>query len=745
MAQLIAVTREALVRQESGGTRDIAQRNTTSDALRLLGQYEVQLSKAYPMALLEIFAEGPTGARQRPADASGMDFGELSLVDDAQVQAQVELSRAQQLAIYTTDATLSELNGLVSAAQGLHRVQPERNPLRPENYIRALQQVVADTGVPPPVRDAWMQHMRELLGKELVGTYQRAAQDLRGHGISPVGYGRAAASGGRAGASSYGSSYSDSPHTGQGTSYGTPYGTPSVYGRIGMANDWSGEAYLAPEAEEALLTVGLLRQMLAGGGDPYEGLRHTLVEGSAGPRSQGHRPVAGGYHGGSALRQPVLPGGHRGHGHYPSEAAKALEDIAQLEQLVGRLAHGHPVPAIAGGGGAVPQSAYGVSYGASIESPALAAEVVARMIETIAQDPRLLPPVQQAVQNLEPAIRQLVRHDAQFFNDSQHPARRLLDELTQRSLAFQSEDVPGFSAFMRLINEVVGHLVGAPVTDGEPFASVLKALHAAWDAQDHQQQAQRQAQELKRLQADQRELLAEKIAAGIRKLPDVEQVPRAVMDFACGPWADVAALAQVNSPGADPGAYLALVPELFWSAQPQLASADKARLVTVMPDLRATLRRGLQTIAYPQAEQNAFLAQLAALYQQAIATVDAEDLLPAPIVQSDPILAEETAVVPRATGSAASEIAAPVLPRADVDAEFVIGAWLELTTHRRVVRTQLTWTSPQKTLFLFTSADGSTQSMTRRMRDKLAADGSLRVVPAQLVATQPPGKPSRAR
>lgn len=133
------------------------------------------------------------------------------------------------------------------------------------------------------------------------------------------------------------------------------------------------------------------------------------------------------------------------------------------------------------------------------------------------------------------------------------------------------------------------------------------------------------------------------------------------------------------------------------------------------------------------------------MYQQAIATVDAEDLLPAPIVQSDPILAEETAVVPSATGSAASEIAAPVMPRADVDAEFVIGAWLELTTHRRVVRTQLTWTSPQKTLFLFTSADGSTQSMTRRMRDKLAADGSLRVVPAQLVATQPPGKPSCAR
>jgi hypothetical protein len=44
------------------------------------------------------------------------------------------------------------------------------------------------------------------------------------------------------------------------------------------------------------------------------------------------------------------------------------------------------------------------------------------------------------------------------------------------------------------------------------------------------------------------------------------------------------------------------------------------------------------------------------------------------------------------------------------------------------VRTQLTWASPNGTLFLFTSPDGSTQSMTRRMRDKLAGEGTLRVV-----------------
>jgi len=58
----------------------------------------------------------------------------------------------------------------------------------------------------------------------------------------------------------------------------------------------------------------------------------------------------------------------------------------------------------------------------------------------------------------------------------------------------------------------------------------------------------------------------------------------------------------------------------------------------------------------------------------------------------------------------------------------VLGTWVELVSQGRTVRTQLTWISPNGTLFLFTGADGSTQSMTLRMRDKLLAQGNLHLV-----------------
>jgi hypothetical protein len=744
MQQLVTVARGALTTQENE-LRDIARRNLASDALRLLNQHEAALLKGYPMALLEVFADGPEPARTSKADATGLDFGELSLVDDDEVQAQVELSRAQQLAVHATEAVLSELNGLVSSAQGLRRVHPERNPLRPENYIRALQQVIADTGVATPIREAWMQPMRTQLGDLLVDVYKRAAQSLREQGVQPVGFGAAPGGSngyGPPGRSAYGGGYAaqgsqwGGAHSGHGAGYGggTGYGPPTGYGRSSWAAADPGMTGLAAEAEEALLTVGILRQMLAGGGDPFESVRAPM------PMAQAGLATRGGAESASYSTQGAPISGH--YTHMNVAAAEAMEDIAQLERLVGRLA-GSSQPGYAPSGHSAPRSLYGVTYGAAEEaSPAQAAEVVARMVENIAQDSRLLPPVQQAVQRMEPAIRQLVRHDVRFFSDANHPARRLLDEVTQRSLAYTDVNASGFRSYMRLVQQAVDHLAQKEITSATPFEAVLKALESAWAQQEKKLQARREAEQQALLQAEQREMLAEKIAANIQKLPGVDHVPADILNFATGPWARVAAQAQVQQPGAeggDPGGYLAVVPELFWSVQPALVGSDKDRLVDAIPSMLAKLRQGLQSIDHPAQEINALIERLVLLHQQVLDAAELASQQAA--LDADPSLETGEALLEQeATSSVAGldvnlEDSAPsASPEPEEDEDpFYIGAWVDLVTNGKVVRTQLTWASPHNTLFLFTGADGSTQSMTRRMRDKLAAEGLLRILPRQHV------------
>ena len=270
MGKLVKVTQGALAGEESS-SRNIQQRNLISDSLRLLNKHEAALIKGYSMALLEIFAEGPATSKGRATEDTGMDFGELSLLDESEMLAQVELSKAQQSALHATDAVLAELNTLVSSAQGLRSVQPERNPLRPESYIRALQQVVGETGVSSEIRQLWMQHMRDLLGKLLVDEYKSTAKSLREHGVQPVGYAVVSAPGG-------GSSRRGGPGTGYGgTGYGTGYAGPGTgygssyegyghsmnapmgdYGHTGYghgagpATGWSGDSQqgaMAPAAE----------------------------------------------------------------------------------------------------------------------------------------------------------------------------------------------------------------------------------------------------------------------------------------------------------------------------------------------------------------------------------------------------------------------------------------------------------------------------------------------------------------
>ena len=205
-----------------------------------------------------------------------------------------------------------------------------------------------------------------------------------------------------------------------------------------------------------------------------------------------------------------------------------------------------------------------------------------------------------------------------------------------------------------------------------------------------------------------------------------------VLDFA-------GLVAQADGGEDDPGGYLALVPMLLWSAQPELTRAEPDRLSEAIPGLLVKLREGLQTIDHPAAKTSAFLQRLVGLHQDAFEraafakiTLDPEDSVQDSRDPNDSVAAvagyDDSAQA--LVDIAPPEPAAAAPTKAEPYAEFVVGAWVELISNGRAVHTQLTWSSPHGTLFLFTAPDNSTQSMTRRMRDKLADEGALRVVPA---------------
>lgn len=782
MEKLVDYTRHTLREREST-LRNFGDRNAVTEAIEQLNRHHRGMVDAFVRLVEAGFAAGSAGDAEaiKPQALLELRFDQLELMDESQVQTRVELARAQQMTLHAVEASLPELNTLTSALQGFPNVLPERNPFRPEVYLRALQEVVEKTGASSQVRMAWSQQMCALLGKELHGFYAFLNRKLQSKGIKPAGYTVTQVAGGAGvGRALYTPDVLPSVRSGEGVDAGEARRAPAVAQPIAQAKAGAvpagaakprsaGPAMPVPPrpaprpdpvaSPESLLTVDRLRRLLA---DEPPHARHSAA---AQPRQDNMDSVA------ARLEEftrrferefELSPDASEGP---PSDFATtmpaafdAFEDPRDVDQVMQRLASRAPRRT-----GAQPLTV-GVlrrqlrQHGEDM-GHAVALEVVTLMIENIIGDPRLLAPVRQAVQDLEPALMQLVVADVRFFSDKTHAARRLLDEVTQRSLAFQTERSPGFAEFMKPVNAMVDMLSGAVIDNASPFDVALRELDRAWSEHRETETRKREQAVQALMQAEQRNLLAARVRQEVQQFEGLGAVAVELQEFLMGPWSQVVAQSRLGERAAeaDPGGYFALIPELLWSAQPALARQNLGRLTRLIPSLLGRLREGLKTIDFPPILTSAFLEKLIVLHQAAYRPAVVSELAPAPAPApvADPSaqghedlesawLAPQEArasgflTLPPEAGPDADAPTEPVgLPQlASADAvPLGLGAWVELLSEGRWVRTQLTWASPHGSLFLFTGADGSTQSMTRRMRDRLVAEGSLRVVADQPVVS----------
>ncbi|MBE7370113.1 DUF1631 family protein [Ramlibacter pallidus] len=399
----------------------------------------------------------------------------------------------------------------------------------------------------------------------------------------------------------------------------------------------------------------------------------------------------------------------------------------------------------------------------------LGEEVVGMMFDHLAEDRRLLPSVKRQLKLMEPAVHRLAKEDSRFFSDRTHPARLVLDRITQRSLAFTSDADPGFARFMASV-ESASKWLESKVVDAETFGELLDHLQAQWGEQDQGARQKREEAAKALLHAEQRNLLAQKLAADFTGMLQGLDVADFVHDFLRNAWAQVVAEAQLSCEdgSSDPHGYRALVDDLVWSVQKTSAQRGRARrLVQMIPGLLQRMRAGLQGIGYPPELTQRFFDHLITLHKAAVqegrdaATQTAADAaweeeskfsdsavemwLDGVEVQESgyvdfPGLETDTEHVASAEAAqqealeAEQELAAaPDLNLQEPapalrDAELKVGTWVEIQIKGEWVRAQLTWSSPHATLFMFTSVGGTAHSMSRRTLDKLRASDTLRVI-----------------
>ncbi len=384
-------------------------------------------------------------------------------------------------------------------------------------------------------------------------------------------------------------------------------------------------------------------------------------------------------------------------------------------------------------------------------------EVIHMMLDNLGRDERMLPQVRELLQSLEPVLLKLSQADPRFFSERQHPARMFLDRLTHRSLAYSAVHDEGYQRFMKAATQAVG-VLGRGDGDAAAFAYVLKKLENGWKRDDAAQHQRQEEAARALLHAEQRNLLAQRLAEDFHQRQEHKDIPELVSGFLRGPWAQVVAESQLRCVDgtSDPDGYLAMVDDLIWSVQVRLTRRHRNRLVEMVPGLLVKVRQGLQLIDYPAERIPVFFDALISLHEKAfegprqgarveetgelasegaelvaegaeLAAPDAAEFWVADheagesgYLQDDADMGVEHAAL-----EASRELGPP---RPWTAGDLVTGSWVELMVGGVWLRAQLTWASPHKTLFMFVSQGGLAHSMSRRTMDRLRMRGSIRVV-----------------
>jgi hypothetical protein len=320
---------------------------------------------------------------------------------------------------------------------------------------------------------------------------------------------------------------------------------------------------------------------------------------------------------------------------------------------------------------------------------AISMDVIGLLFDYIFRDPTIADSTRALFGRLQVPIVKAALLDRSFFSDSKHPARQLLDHLADAAVGAANDDAYR-STFEAVARNIIDRISADFEIDVAVFSDADARLRAFVD-QERQNSATALSDgmaEALRAEADEadravvRLLLRERLA-GL-------DVPFEVRSFVETIWADyLAALRKEQGVDSPPwNSALSTLDDALWSIVAKERTAQKARLTRMIPSLIGNLRAGCKSLQVPVERSKAFFEALYALHMEAIKPAA---IAPVPAI-ADP------------------DDAAPPPPPVNVHdyvGEMVVGTWLQFDHANGAIDARLTWVSPLRAKYLFTSRSRS--------------------------------------
>lgn len=336
-------------------------------------------------------------------------------------------------------------------------------------------------------------------------------------------------------------------------------------------------------------------------------------------------------------------------------------------------------------------------------------DALAEVFDFVFADPFIPSALKFVIGRLQIPVLKAAMIDREFFFSGNHPARKLIDALAAAAVAWTPEkgqDDPLYVAIEAAVKRVLKEfeedlaLFGEVLLEFEDFLAQEQRLAQQQVDSVADAQAAEEALDAARARAD------EELLRRVQVLPSDLGSTAFLLPFLTTQWREVLARAWVDQTSRpdDWTRLLETTDQLLWSTQRKRDSAERRRLIAVLPELVRQLNASLDALGWSGEERENFTRRLIATHMNALrSTAD-----PTQDAQDD---ATQQRVGAEAISTLDQRVAAARAEEGD-DWDTVVqglerGTWFDfLNDEGHSLRCRLTWISPKRTRFLFTNREG---------------------------------------
>jgi hypothetical protein len=354
---------------------------------------------------------------------------------------------------------------------------------------------------------------------------------------------------------------------------------------------------------------------------------------------------------------------------------------------------------------------------------AVLVDAVAMLFDVVFDEVSIPDRLKAQIARLQIPVLKAAMLDRNFFSQSNHPVRRMLDAIA--TLAVHLPETETGNARLEAISQVVSRVLDSFEKDIAVFESAAAELEALGSTLEEKLEetvdVSLQPDIAQIRQAERAELAPVIVHDFINRALKDQPVVDTVREFLRRDWAQLLTLDYINEgeQGAHFNSHVETMRELVWSVQSKADMDARLMLVRILPGLLKRLREGVAEIDMPQKLSDRFFATLVILHANAVRP----NAQPVPLPDITPEEIEVLAPAP------AADEAATTAPVSEVEDEFTLraralnkGDWVEFHYDDGTFRwARLGWASSIKNTYLFSDQDGmnSFSISQNRLADKL--------------------------